>query len=871
MTHGNRVAAVLATLVVLITGPMLAADEGLCGQGTFAVTVSTGDLDGSDVVVLVWPQACNGGAPITAFNVYRQQGSEDEVLLNDEPIEFTDALLYDFSSAPHELDLLKSVLRTTVETGKPPYPVKDYDFSDLAQLSSDPDLWPRAISLAQQVWQVGVALGHGYLDEDITSDVTYSYRVAGVVDGIEKALGSPTRIVAGKPDLGVPSGFAVQAGDSQVLITWSDAKGATGYVVERRETGTSAGLQVSPWRGGTRMSKDLDGKDLPVEKIGFIDALRFTEPTEELPGFPIFHSIQWDSAATAVIFGPRNGFSYQYRVHAKNLLGNDGPATSWSASVIPSDATPPRAPVGVTATADDETGTITIEWEAVTRDVNEREEESFLAMTYEVYRYESSVQTESQGTFVGTGSFGSVLLDVHNPPANVLIPEFGNQEFYYRVFCVDVAGNRSSRSGTASAFLEDKTPPPSPDGVDAIGREDMIRVVWPLLDEDVVKDISAYKIYRSLCAFGTWDCDPKPPVGPPPDEEPGPASLVPVPSSPTTSSSASGDGCPNAWVLLETVSHDDQAKNPLTLPESSADFGYYDDKDVVIGSPLCYAYLVKALDGSGNLSGSWPIHPAESGEDYVCQRLRDTTPPGAAIITTLAARDEAILIGWIAPPVQDIGAYYVFRATDPTGSYAYVGGMTVQTISSFSTGAILHLPGEELGPDDRIDFEDQVGCDAIGLHTTEEMSSGKLLDVGVDPKKVYWYKVIGVDQVGNPDNDEDERKDALEDAVAVSTFTYTTMQPPPPVLEPVTVVADGLSLSWTSVLPSDMTVGTIIYRSEAVAGPYTEIGYVPSSSPTKTFVDRSAIPGIWYWYRAAVVNDQGSVSVLSAEKGGRFE
>ena len=871
MTHGNRVAAVLAALMILIAGPMLAAGEGLCGQGTLVITGSTGKLDGGDVVVLVWPQACAGETPITAFNVYRQLAGGDEVLLNEKPIEFTDTLLYDFTSAPHELALLKSVLSSSDATGSPPYAVKTYDFKDLDKLSSDPDLWPRAISLAQQVWQVGVALGHGYLDENVTFGATYTYRISGLVEGGEKALGTPVQIVAGKPELGVPARLAVQAGDSQVLVTWLDAMGATGYVVERRASGTSAGLQVSPWRGGSRVTKDLDGKDLPAEKIGFIDALRFTEPTEELPGFPIFHSILLDSAAAAVVFGPRNGSSYQYRVYATDLLGNDGPPTSWSASVTPSDATPPRAPVGVTATADEETGTIAIQWDVVIRDVNEREEEGFLGMSYEVYRYKSSLQTESQGVLVGTTSSGSALLDVHSPPANTLIPEFGSQEYFYRVFCVDLAGNRSSRSGAASAFLEDKTPPPSPDGVDAIGREDMIRVVWPLLDQDVVKDISAYNIYRSLCAFGAWDCDPKPPAGPPPDEEPGPASLVPAPPSSTTSSSASGDGCPNAWVLLDTVSHDDLAKNPLTLPGSSADLGYYDDKEMVIGSPLCYAYLVKALDESGNLSGSWPIHPTKSGEDYVCQRLRDTTPPGAAIITTLAARDEAILIEWIAPPVQDIGAYYVFRAADPAGPYAFVGGMTVQTISRFSTGEILHLPGDGLGPEDRIDFEDQVGCDAIGLHTTEQMSSGTLLDEDVDPKKVYWYKVIGVDQVGNPDNDEARREEALKDAVAVSTFTYTTLQPPPPVIESVTAVADGLSLSWTSALPENRTVGTIIYRSEAAAGPYTEIGYVSGSAPTKTFVDRSAIPGIWYWYRAAVVNDQGSVSALSAEKGGRFE
>lgn len=53
----------------------------------------------------------------------------------------------------------------------------------------------------------------------------------------------------------------------------------------------------------------------------------------------------------------------------------------------------------------------------------------------------------------------------------------------------------------------------------------------------------------------------------------------------------------------------------------------FSDRTVPAGSPLCYAYWVKAVDGSGNRSGVFPIPSAAEQAGIVCERLRDRTPP----------------------------------------------------------------------------------------------------------------------------------------------------------------------------------------------------------------------------------------------------
>ena len=121
--------------------------------------------------------------------------------------------------------------------------------------------------------------------------------------------------------------------------------------------------------------------------------------------------------------------------------------------------------------------------------------------------------------------------------------------------------------------------------------------------------------------------------------------------------------CGGPYALIGTVSRADAAAMGAIVT--------FDDRTVPAGSPLCYSYWIKALDRPQNRSGAWPV-PDPFTEKTVCQRLRDKTPPDPAIISGLFARDRAIRVEWVGPPVQDIRAYHVYRSA-ATGRSLHLG------------------------------------------------------------------------------------------------------------------------------------------------------------------------------------------------------
>jgi hypothetical protein len=108
--------------------------------------------------------------------------------------------------------------------------------------------------------------------------------------------------------------------------------------------------------------------------------------------------------------------------------------------------------------------------------------------------------------------------------------------------------------------------------------------------------------------------------------------------NPTGGQPGKDEICGGPYVLIGTVSRADAAAMGATVT--------FEDRTVPAGSPLCYSYWIKALDRMQNRSGAWPV-PDPATEKTVCQRLRDRTPPDAAIISGLFARDRAIHVEWV--------------------------------------------------------------------------------------------------------------------------------------------------------------------------------------------------------------------------------
>jgi hypothetical protein len=274
----------------------------------------------------------------------------------------------------------------------------------------------------------------------------------------------------------------------------------------------------------------------------------------------------------------------------------------------------------------------------------------------------------------------------------------------------------------------------------------------------------------------------------------------------------------------------------------------FDDHSVPQGSPLCYSYWIKAVDKSQNRSGNWP-YPDPAREKTVCQRLRDKTPPDPAIISGLFARNDAIRIEWVGPPVQDIRAYHVYRSEKETGPYKWVGGMTVEVPPT--PPQVLVAPYTPLA---------LVGCDKIPITTIDTMSMGFFVDTDVDAKKIYWYKVVGIDQSGN--------EAPLAKAVPVSTFTFTTALPTTPTITSITGTTAqpfGLVIRWNPPFTPAQQRGFAIFRSDRFDGFYRQIGSLVAASE---FQDNEVVRGVVYWYKVVQMDSTGQISLPSPPASG---
>src|SRR5205085_359088 len=136
--------------------------------------------------------------------------------------------------------------------------------------------------------------------------------------------------------------------------------------------------------------------------------------------------------------------SYSYSVTATDPSGNEGPASSATASTL-ADTTAPAPPPNVAATGATDT-TISLSWGTPTDDVGIHH--------YTVYRGTAFVGRVTGTSYTDTG----------------LAP---NASYSYAVTAWDAAGNESAASAVASASTaRDTTPPASPASLAKVGASD---------------------------------------------------------------------------------------------------------------------------------------------------------------------------------------------------------------------------------------------------------------------------------------------------------------------------------------------------------------------------------------------------------------
>jgi hypothetical protein len=763
-------------------------------------------------VVLTWPTDPSAAR----FNLYRRvQGQPvyPPAPLNPVPIARLTACAMIQAVVPVGSDDWESL-----KNGLADDPTTPFDPCAIATIPPGSAKDAKLQFLARSRWPIAVVAGQGYRDLAVVSGTTYEYQLRGVnaVGAETGALLPDVTVTAGAPALlPAPGGVTATAGDSRVLVLWGSGPAAAGFAVFRATAAAGPYQRVNEASVLVRVTQDLDGTPIAASN-GFLDIRRW-DPS----GNPDTHLVQG-----VAVDGPANGVTYFYRVASLDLLGQPGPTSAPPASATPEDRTAPAAPAGMSVTAVDSEHRLEVRWNVVEHDVEGHVESAAMA-GYRVFRYESENAPPGSGVQVGglipspPPGQGFVLTSDNAP---LLRPPFGEKTYWYRVEAVDVAGNVSARSAALGGHLADITPPAPPKGVTAEGFDEFIRVRWVPNTEP---DLDGYQIYRSLCHKGVCTpCEPDRRRQPPaPSHD---VHVAPV-------QGGQGDVCGGPYALVGTVSRTDAEGmgSPVT----------FDDRTVPAGSPLCYSYWVKALDRTQNRSGAWPV-PDPLTETTVCQRLRDKTPPDPAIISGLFARDRAIRVEWVGPPVQDIRAYHVYRSTTQNGMYAWVGGMTVEP-----PPLAPHVLTSPYMPPSQVD------CATIPLVTIESMSTGLFVDTHVDPKETYWYKVVGIDQNGN--------EAPLDRAAPISTFTFTTATPAAPVITSISATTASpfaLVLRWAPAFDPSTQRGFAVFRSDRPDGLYRQIGTLLDEAEYR---DTHVVRGVTYWYRVLQMDRSGQVSVLS--------
>jgi len=484
-------------------------------------------------------------------------------------------------------------------------------------------------------------------------------------------------------------------------------------------------------------------------------------------GYPTSHDVAGHS-----ISGPFNDSIYYYRIKAIDILGRAGQASS-QISVKPMDTTPPQAPTSVTVEAKGDT--LVVSWQRVVFDKYRRIELGGIK-GYAIYRADSMADTLGTTLSLTVAQPTDTLLSViYKDASSIIKPAYGEKMFFYKMRAIDKAGNVSVLSSPVSGFIPDTTPPNPPIDLKAEGYGNYIELNW---NKNTEPDMGGYEIYRGECHGDTVI-----------DKQGERKIYVPYP-----------------LYVLATI--DD--------PDSIV----YWDTNVPEGKPTCFKYAVKAFDKKQNLSDT---------SNTVCEKIREDVGPPAPIIVDLKARDKAILIEWVSPPVQDLFDFIVER--------------TVDTVNWIQVN-------EELT------FPTYVGCDDIPpINNWAADSVFSFLDTSVTAKKLYLYRVKGADFHGN----------IGDPSVYQATFTYDYSNKYKPVIK---VKRNSfnpyLNITWTPAYEATLA-GFIVFRR---AKPDVKFSQISPLIKGNAFVDKKVRRGVIYEYVVQSILTNGNRSEPSKQKTG---
>jgi hypothetical protein len=703
-------------------------------------------------------------------------------------------------SFPHKKEFVKkgNILRG---------PVKKPDLCDMINMGLSEEQSYLFNAMAMVNLKIRVARGLGYYDHNVTPNEYYIYELRGIDSdtGKETPLFENLELQAGKPRLpDPPIGVTASSGDQKVLLTWEKNSFAASYRVRRRETSSSNPELIHEEPIVYYITTGLDNEKLDTAKPGFLDFQRWNSQ-----GDPVPHK-----EFGIDIYGPENYTTYFYEVASVDILGRPG---SWSNSVsgYPVEKIPPSSPTDVKVESFKTLQGLAVSWRKVTRNT---EGHPVDIQSYQIYRAEKPLDIEN--ITPGVASPIHEIIPTPTDPQGItiswtdkdpsLIPEFGENTFYYRIGCKSMRNTLSPLSVVISGSVPDTKAPGPTNVTGAKGSKKFIRIYWNPNPEKET-DLAGYQIYRSVCNKGLYE-NPKNTEG----------------------------------KLVEKTTYDFMLVGEVLLKEAREKLNatgqiYFDDNSVPPASPICYAYWVRAFDFSGNLYDGYDGYPTGKSE-YACGRIIKDIPPPVPVITALSARNNAVQVRWIAPPYQDLCAFHVYRSASEGDPGQFIACI-------FNDGTVTDTPWKGIIPD----------CKDIPAIINPVSIEGSFTDtMAIAPDLVYWYRVTALDWVGN-----ESEGGALLDIPASSTFTYSSDLPEKPGILPCvapTGIECGLVVRWGPPFDLSSVRGFLVFRSGSQDGSYRQVSPLVKGNE---FTDRSAFRNVTYWYRVQSVDMTGTLSVPS--------
>lgn len=627
-------------------------------------------------------------------------------------------------------------------------------------------------------YKISLAFGWAYFDEGLVDGKEYHYEIRAIgKDGKEiKTVATDISAKAGKiSTLNPPSNFRLIAGDNMVQLLWSLNQLGIKYEIERKKSGgLPKRINESSVIPTTTIS--INGDTIP-ESHTFIDFLKFDEY-----GNPMKRYVLGDS-----IDGPFNGTKYYYRIRAIDILGRPGTWSSWF-DATPRDRTNPAVPYGLEVLQENDG--LLIRWMRVSKDIKGNKE--ILGIKgYKVYRFTSndnlsdsviiaSLVPQPPDTTTAFVSFKDTDPSLRSP--------YGERMFYYRIRTIDNSDNISSISSAVGGYLPDTTPPNPPVNLSGEGFEDYIKLRWEKPSSSS-PDIAGYMIYRGICGGDTVCID----------------SIV----------SEKRYQCKKWGYKIYPL-------NLIGTINDTMKFEF-EDRTVPSSSPVCYRYSVKSFDRSGNISDT---------SRTICIKLREKTPPPQPVISGLKARNKAIKVEWVAPPVQDLFGFIVERAEDINGPWIRVN--------------------------DSLIFPERCNCEDIpGTNIWAQDSIFSFVDTTVIPQNIYYYRVRGADYLGN----------IGEPSIPVETYTFDYTTPIKPFDLKIEII-DGckIRISWKPEYDDELS-GFVVFRSENPSKGFIQISPLLKNNE---FIDRFVEKNKDYWYKVQCIGKLGNRSEVSNSIKGRI-